>query len=83
MVLSASYACDMRKSIYSTDLKPPETVNWNALQTEFSSTASGNLGWTLIRLSAVVFCALGLYLFAGLGAGLAGLVAAWFVLCRE
>jgi Flp pilus assembly protein protease CpaA len=73
----------MRESIYSKDHKSPETVNWNALQTEFSPTNSGNLGWMLIQLSAVVFCALGLYLFAGLGAGLAGLVTAWFVLYRD
>ena len=79
MGLIASYAFSMRESIYSKDRQLPEAVNWNSLQTEFSPTTSGNLGWMLLRLSAVLFCALGLYLFAGLGAGLAGLVAAWFV----
>ena len=73
----------MRDSIYSEDQHPQEAVNWNALQTEFSPTASGNLGWVLVRLSAVVFCTLGLYLFAGMGAGLAGLVAGWFIFYRS
>lgn len=73
----------MRDSIYSGDLAPQEEVNWNTLQTEFSPTASANFSWVLIRLCAVVFCALGLYLFAGLGAGLAALVAGWYVLYRR
>ncbi len=73
----------MRNSIYSAEQDPQEVVNWSALQTDFSPTASGNIGWILVHLSTVVFCALGLYLFAGLGAGLAGLIAAWFVLYRN
>jgi hypothetical protein len=53
------------------------------MKTEFSPTKSVNLGWMLIRLSVVVLCALGLTLFAGLGAGLAALVAGWFVFYRN
>lgn len=37
----------------------------------------------LLRLSAVMFCALALYLYAGLGIALAVLVAGWFVFYRS
>ena len=79
----ASYTYSMRDSIYSKSRSSQEAVDWNSLQTEFSPTTHGNLGWMLVRLSAIVFCSLGLYLFAGMGAGLAALLAGWFVLYRR
>ena len=77
------YACSMRNSIFSKNKASHEVANWNALRTEYSSTAKGMTGRTLLRLSAVVFCALALYLYAGLGLALAVLIAGWFIFYRS
>jgi hypothetical protein len=78
-----SYACSMRNSIFSKDKASQDVANWNALRTEYSSTTNGTTSRMLLRLSVVMFCALALYLYAGLGISLAVLVAGWFVFYRS
>jgi hypothetical protein len=73
----------MRNSIFSKDKASQDVANWNALRTDYSSTTNGTTGRMLLRLSAVMFCALALYLYAGLGIALAVLVAGWFVFYRS
>jgi hypothetical protein len=72
----------MTSYIPTNEPQPQEVTNWNALQTDCSTTPSGSIGWFLLRLAAVIFCAIVLYLFGGLGAGMAVLVGGWFVLYK-
>ena len=72
----------MNSYIPTNESQPEEVTNWNALQTDSSITPSSSVGWFLIRLAAVIFCAIVLFLFGGLGAGMAVLVAGWFVLYK-
>ena len=67
----------------SLDQSSGEPVDWNSLQSEVRPTQSGNLGWFFVRLAAVVFCAIALYIFGGLGGAMAALVAGWFVLYKN
>ena len=72
----------MSSYIPTGESQPEEVTNWNALQTDCSTTPKSNIGWFMIRMTAVIACAIVLFMFGGIGAGMATLIAGWFVLYK-
>ena len=72
----------MNKTVSNTDADLEEVPNWNALQTEPNTPHTRAIGLLLIQFSAIIFGGILVYMFGGLGLGLAALVTVWYVLFR-